>query len=245
MNHRLLATIILLAAVACGAPSRRTLGAQTAIGPAVGSPGKVLVMSASCGAMESQCRLGWAPAVDSIVVSGLEFHGYATIDPQSLRKDEAQRTETTVTADSRDEHQSESTASSLEIVGIIPIASTGVSSNRSLTVRESREKTVVLVGATIEDLRVEDRQSLMSLAGAESVLTTRIVVGANYSVWTKAQVVEVMIKLSDARDGAMRWSARCAASSADFTSADAAIEGAARCVVDAITRPAGTTPPPS
>jgi hypothetical protein len=69
------------------------------------------------------------------------------------------------------------------------------------------------------------------------VLTTRIVVGASYSVWTKSQVVEVMVKLSDARDGTMRWSARCAASSADYASADAAIEGAARCVVDAITRP--------
>lgn len=245
MNHRLLATIVLLAAAACSGPSRRPLGAQTAIGPAVGPPGRVLVMSASCGSMESQCRLGWAPAVDSIVVSGLEFHGYATIDPASLRKDEAQRSETTVTADSREEHQSEGTTSSVGIVGIIPIASTSSSSGSSLTVKESREKTIVIVGATIEDLRVEDRQALMSLAGAESVLTSRIIVGANYSVWTRAQVVEVMVKLSDARDGTMRWSARCAASSADYSSAESAIEGAARCVVDAITRPAGPTPAPS
>lgn len=238
MNHRFLATIVLLAAAACGGQSRQPLGAQTAIGPAVGPPGKVLVMSASCGAMESQCRLGWAPAVDSIVVSGLEFHGYATIDPGSLRKDEAQRSETTVTGDSREEHQSEGSTSSVGIVGIIPVASTSTSSSASVTIKESREKTVVIEGATIEDLRVEDRQALMSLAGAESVLTTRIVVGASYSVWTKAQVVEVMVKLSDARDGTMRWSARCAASSADYPSADSAIEGAARCVVDAITRPA-------
>ena len=66
------------------------------------------------------------------------------------------------------------------------------------------------------------------------MLTTRVVVGANYSNWSSAQVVEVMIKLSDAHDGGMRWSARCAASSADYASADAAIEGAARCAVNVI-----------
>jgi len=236
MRYRI-ATIVTIAVAGCGTAAQRPLGAQTALGPAAGKPGKILVMAASCGAMESQCQMGWGPTVDSIVVSGLEFRGYATIDPGSLRKDDAQRTETTLTADSREERHSESTTRELGVVGIIPVAAAGSSTGKSLTIRQSREKTVVITGATLEDLALPDRRALMELAGAESVLTTRIVVGASYSVWTQAQVVEVMVKLSDARDGAMRWSARCASSSADYPSADAAIEGAARCVVDAITRP--------
>jgi hypothetical protein len=46
-----------------------------------------------------------------------------------------------------------------------------------------------------------------------------------------------MIKLSDATNGEMRWSARCKAYSGDFPSAAVAIEAAAHCVVDAITTP--------
>jgi hypothetical protein len=109
--------------------------------------------------MESQCRMGWAPTVDSIVVSGLEFHGYATIDPGSLRKDEAQRSETTVTADSREEHYASSSAREVGIVGILPVASSGSSTGKSLTIRESREKTVVITGATLEDLALPDRRA--------------------------------------------------------------------------------------
>ena len=62
-----------------------------------------------------------------------------------------------------------------------------------------------------------------------------MIVGANYSVWTQAQVVEVVIKLAAADSGEMRWSTRCAASSADYASVDAAIEGAARCAANAFT----------
>jgi hypothetical protein len=238
MTHRLAMLVFFVSAVAaCGTPAQRPLGAQVAVGPAGGPPGRVLVMSASCGSMESQCRMGWAQSVDGIVVGGLEFHGYATVDPAALRKDEAERTETTITTESREERQSESASTEVGAVFIIPVVASGTSASRSLTIKESREKTVVITGATLEELALPDRQALMALAGAESVLTTRIIVGANYSNWTRAQIVEVMIKLSDARDGAMRWSARCAASSADFASADAAIEGAARCAVAAITRP--------
>ena len=79
-----------------------------------------------------------------------------------------------------------------------------------------------------------DRKDLMQLMGAGSVVATHIVVGANWSSWSQSQAVEVMIKVSDAFDGTMRWSTRCAASSGDYPSAPAAIEAAARCAVDAL-----------
>jgi hypothetical protein len=228
--------LITTAIAACGAPPK-PLGAQVAVGAANTDPGRVLVLSASCGSMESQCRMHWAEAVDTIVVGGLEFHGYSTIDPSTLRKDEAKRTETEVTADSREERTSETSTKELGIIDIFPVATMGSTSSHSVRVTESRQKTVVVEGATIEDLRPEDRRTLMEQAGAGSVLSTRVIVGASYSVWSQRQVVEVMIKLSDAYDGTMRWSARCAASSADHPTVDAAIEAAAHCAVDVITAP--------
>ena len=93
----------------------------------------------------------------------------------------------------------------------------------------------MLEGARFEDLTLEDRERLTALAQAGSILTTRIVVGANYSNWTVAQNVEVMVKLASPTTGAMLWSTRCTASSAQFASVDAAIENAARCAVSAFT----------
>jgi len=228
---------LLLILAACGGAQHPRLAAQTAVGPANAPPGGVLVMSSQCAGMQASCPRTWAPTVDAIVTSGLSFHGYTTLDPSKLRKDEAQRTETTVDTSSRTESHSTNSVKEAGVVGIIPFATYTTSKGTTVTMSQSTEKTVVIVGATLEDLALADRKALMDLAGAHSFLTTQIIVGANWSVWSTAQSVEVMIKLSDAADGSMRWSARCAASSGDFPSAAAAIEAAAHCVVDALTQP--------
>ena len=73
----------------------------------------------------------------------------------------------------------------------------------------------------------------MKLAGAATVATTRVVVGANYSAWSVAQNVEVVVKLAAADTGDMRWASRCMASSVDYPNVEAAIENAARCATSA------------
>ena len=83
-------------------------------------PGKVLVMSATCGSVEHECRDTWAPAVDNLVVAGLEFHGFATIDPATLRKDERVRTETTVANDGVVTNDSTSHQTSAALVFVLP-----------------------------------------------------------------------------------------------------------------------------
>jgi hypothetical protein len=229
-----LCSLLVITACASRQPGA-VLAPQAAIGPAAGPAGRVLVLTASCGGLEAECRASWAPAVDAIVTGSLDFHGYVTIDPASLRKDERQRHETITTTDDRVETNSSSDSSELGIVGIFPVASVGSASSSSVTVTQTNHKTIELEGATFEDLRLEDRAKLMQLAGADSVLTTRVIVGANYSTWSQAQVVEVVIKLAAADSGEMRWSTRCAASSGDYASVDAAIEGAARCAAGAFT----------
>ena len=226
-----------VAAAACASTNSAPLRAETSRGSAGGPVGKVLVVSTNCGSMESICRNGWAETIDGIVVGDLEFRGYATIDPASLHKDEATRTESTVTGDVAADHASTGTSTTVGVVAIFPVASVTNSSNHSVSVSRSKQKTIVVTGATIDELRPEDRQTLLELAGAQSLLSTRLVVGANYDNWSSSQEVEVMVKLSDARSGAMRVAARCTASSADFPSVEAAIEAAARCAVGAVTRP--------
>ena len=221
----------------CATGGAVALHPQAMRGPVTDPPGKVLVMSATCGSVERECRSSWAPAVDGIVVSGLEFHGFATIDPASLRKDERQRQETDVAGETRSTSDTSATVTSIGVVAVIPIAAHESSAHHSVTLVESHQKTIVLDGASFEDLTLEDRQHLTSAAQAGSILTTRITVGANYSNWTQAQTVEVMIKLESPTTGEMLWSTRCAAGSDQFASLDAALEHAARCAVSAFTGP--------
>lgn len=199
--------------------------------------GRVLVMSATCGSVEHECRDTWAPAVDELVMTGLEFHGYPTIDPASLRKDERQRTETTVAGETTTVSDSSSTTKTAELVLVIPLLGTTTSDAHSVKVVNSHQKTIVLEGARFEDLTLADRQQLTDAAKADSVLTSRITVGANYSNWRVAQNVEVMLKLASPTSGKMLWSTRCEASSEQFASVDQAIENAARCAVGALTGP--------
>jgi hypothetical protein len=231
------AVISMFALAACGGAQHPRLAAQVAVGPANTPPGGVLVMSSQCAGMQQSCPHTWAPTVDAIVTSGLSFHGYSMLDPTKLRKDEATRSETTVEKDVNATTSHHDTVKEVGMAAFIPFASYTTSKGTTVTMSHSTEKTVIIDGATLEELALADRKALMDLAGARSLLTTQIIVGANWSVWSTAQSVEVMIKLSDAADGSMRWSARCAASSGDFPSAAAAIEAAAHCVADAMTTP--------
>lgn len=228
---------LLFVMAGCAGAQRPPLAAQMAVGPANAPPGGVLVMSAQCAGMQATCPHTWAPTVDAIVTSGLSFHGYTTLDPSKLRKDEGGRTETHNETESKVETQHHNSTTALGAVAVVPFATYTTSKGTSLTLSHSSSKTVVLTGATLEELTIPDRKALMQLAGANSLLQTQIVVGANWSAWTTSQSVEVMVKLSDAFDGTMRWSARCSASSGDYPSAAAAIEAAAHCVADAMTSP--------
>lgn len=234
MTARSLA-LTLVVTSACGGAPARPLAAESLRGPAAGPSGRVLVISASCGSLETECRETWAPTVDQIVLGALEFRGYDTIDPASLRKDERVRDEridestekTTVDAKSNDEGTA--------IIGIIPLGgSTQATHQSEVTIRRQRQRTVLLVGAQFDDLVLADKRAVMQLAGATTVATTRVIVGANYGSWNVvAQNVEVVVKLAAADTGDMRWSARCIASSADYSNVEIAIENAARCAASA------------
>ena len=231
---------------ACGSTQTSTMSSETGApgaplhaeslrGPAAGPAGRVLVITASCGSLQEECRDTWAPTVDQIVLGALEFRGYDTIDPESLRKDERKRDERIEESSSRNEHDESSKGGGVGFIGIIPIGGAAGSEHHSLTVSKSRHKTIVLSGANYDDLRLEDKQALMRLAGAQTVATTRVVVGANYGAWEVAQNVEVVVKLATADTGEMRWSTRCMASSVGYPNVEAAIENAARCATSAFT----------
>jgi hypothetical protein len=217
-----------------GAPAA-PLDAEAMRGPAAGPAGRVLVITSFCGSLMEECRDTWAPTVDQIVTGALEFRGYATIDPETLRKDERQRDEKIEESSARHEHSSSDRAGGAGFIGIIPLGGAAASDHHELTVSKSRHKTVVLQGANFEDLRLEDKQALMKLAGAQTVATIRVVVGANYGTWTMAQNVEVVVKLAAADTGDMRWATRCMASSVNYPNVEAAIENAARCASSAFT----------
>ena len=215
-----------------GAPVA-ALHPETMTGPALGPAGRVLAITAFCGSLEEECRDTWAPTVDQIVLGALEFRGYDTIDPESLRKDERKRDERIEESSSRNEHHDSARGGGGGFIGIIPIGGAGASESHSLTVSKSRHKTIVLSGANFEDLRLEDKQALMKLAGAQTVATIRVVVGANYGAWEVAQNVEVIVKLATADTGQMRWATRCMASSVNYSTVEMAIENAARCAASA------------
>lgn len=234
MKPILFASILFAACAGTTMPvQQRPLTAESLRGPAAGPAGRVLVITATCGSLDTECRNTWAPTIDQIVLGGLEFRGYDTIDPQTLRKDERKRDEKIEELDSKQTHEASDRGGGIGFIGILPIGSAGGSQSSSVSISSSRHRTVVLQGANYEDLRLEDKQALMKLAGAGTVVTTRVVVGANYSTWSVAQNVEVVVKLAAADTGDMRWSSRCMASSVDYPNVEAAIENAARCASSA------------
>jgi hypothetical protein len=234
MKPILVASLLLAACGGTTTPAQqRPLTAESMRGPAAGPAGRVLVITATCGSLETECRNTWAPTVDQIVLGGLEFRGYDTIDPQTLRKDERKRDERIEEHDSKQIHEHSAKAGGVGFIGILPIGGAGGSQGSSVSISSSRHRTIVLQGANYEDLRLEDKQALMQLAGAGTVATTRVVVGANHGTWSVAQNVEVVVKLAAADTGVMRWASRCMASSVDYPNIEAAIENAARCAASA------------
>src|SRR5689334_16482834 len=99
----------------------RPLTAESLRGPAAGPAGRVLVITATCGSLEAECRTTWAPAVDQIVLGGLEFRGYDTIDPQTLRKDERRRDEKIEELDSKQTHEASEKGGGLGFIGVLPL----------------------------------------------------------------------------------------------------------------------------
>src|ERR1041385_8000367 len=116
----LIASIVVVAACGGSAP-RRPLYAEVMHGPVAGPTGRVLVITASCGSLETECRETWAPTVDQIVLGALEFRGYATIDPQTLRKDERKRDEKIEQNDSKVSNQSSNSSGGIGFIGLLPL----------------------------------------------------------------------------------------------------------------------------
>lgn len=220
----LLTTGLLLAA--CGAPRQNmVLTPQVQTGPANGAPaGKVLVLHAACGSLDHPCPPSYIETVDNIVRGGLEFAGYNLVEGESLRNETRQRHEevTTTTTSSSSQNVTDYER------GLAPDDRI---TNTNNSASETRTSFVVLDGSGWEDLSVDERHQVLAKAGANSVLSVRIVVGANVGVWMPDQNVEVMVKLGVQQGDAMAWAARCLASSNDFATVNAALEHAARCAI--------------
>ena len=69
-----------------GAPTapRCPVNLEAIRGTGAGPAARVLVITATCGSLEPECRAIWASKVDQIVLGALEF-GYNTIDPRRYR----------------------------------------------------------------------------------------------------------------------------------------------------------------
>lgn len=211
---------------ACGAPRQGVvLQPQVQTGPAAGAaPGRVLVLSAACGSLEQPCPPNYIDTVDTIVRGGLEFAGYNLVDANTLRKDTRQRHEERTV----DTAASNSTSVTDMERSLAPDSTvTHTESSNSVKTHTF----TVLDGSNFEDLSVDDRHEVIAKAGANSVLSVRIIVGANVGVWMPNQNVEVMVKLGVNQGDDMAWSARCLASSNDFATVTAALEHAARCAI--------------
>lgn len=226
MPSRLLSLTFGIALTACGAPRQNmVLTPQVQTGPANGAPaGRVLVLHAACGSLDHPCPQSYIETVDNIVRGGLEFAGYSLVEAETLRNETRSRHEEVTTTTSTESSQ---TTTDYER-GLAP--DDRVTSTKN-GVSETRTSYVVLDGSGWEDLSVDERHQVLAKSGASSVLSVRIVVGANVGMWTPDQNVEVMVKLGVQQGDAMAWAARCVASSNDFATVNAALEHAARCAI--------------
>lgn len=217
--------LALALASACGSTNQVQLRPQVQLGPASHEQAtKVLALSATCGSVEFECPDEYVAVVDGIVRSTMDFAGYTLVEPRTLRDENRDRHET------REKEVIETeNASSTRVERTLDFDDEVISSGSS---RTTRKRTVtVLTGSNFEDLDVGTRKKVLAEAGADSVLTVRIVVGAEVGVWAPNQNVEVMVKLGVEGGDAMAWASRCIASSNDFSTVNAALENAARCAV--------------
>lgn len=221
-----LGAVLAAGAAGCNTPRQPpVLYPQVQPGPAAGvHPTRVLVLPAGCGSVEWQCPQSYITTVDTIVRSGLEFVGHNLVESETLlnqtrQRHEEQKTRTTT-------HDSTSVTEMER--GLAP-DDTITRTERSATTETERH--VILDGPTFEDLAVGERQAVLAQAGADAVLSVRIVIGGTIGVWAPNQNVEVLIKMGVAQGDAMAWASRCMASSNDFTTVNAALEAAARCAI--------------
>jgi hypothetical protein len=171
-------------------------------GPAAGArTGRVLVLAPTCGSAEFRCPKNYIETVDAIVRATLEFTGFAVVDPERLRLQTRQRTET--------RELTESPASAVEKTTIV-LDGPGFD---DLTPRE-RDEVLDHAGAdSIVVVRV--------VVGAKT---------QSFSAMAN-QNVEVMIRLAVDKGDTMAWASRCMASSADYATVTETLEQAARCAV--------------
>ena len=222
--------LVLLCLAASCTPSLPALQPQVQRGPAAAiKPKRVLVLQATCGSVSGPCPSGFVTAVDSIVMSGLDFVGYGVVDSGKLRL--AARTR-------HEEHESgtvttnSTTTSTTDVVIIHPIVIGTSDTTTNTTTETTTDMTfVVLDGANFEDLSIDEKHQVIEKSGTDSVATVRIVIGGKVGTWVPNQNVEVMVKLSVHRGDEMAWASRCTASSNDFTTVNAALEHAARCAM--------------
>ncbi|MBP9087935.1 MAG: hypothetical protein KBG15_17570 [Kofleriaceae bacterium] len=221
-------SLFTIAATGCMATSAPVLRPEANMGPGGAvRPTKTLAMAATCGSAESECPDAYIDIVDGIVRSSLEFKGYALVLPEQLNAQNLDRQATTdkslvtTTEDSRSERR-----------GLILQRETVDTSSTTTTAAKSSH--VVITGSTFADLSVADRALVMQQAGADSIVVTRIVVGAMSGVWTPSQNVEVMAQLSVDGGNTVAWAVRCTAPSGSFGTAAAALEGATRCAMSAL-----------
>lgn len=214
----------LLGACVSSAPPP-ALAPQVQLGPGQGTrPQRVLVLAASCGSVDYRCPSEYTETVDGIVRGGMEFAGYALVEPDQLRNVTRQREET---------HETErtSTASRTDSHVERPLDFDDNSTTVARSETETTKSTIHLDGPGFEDLTVAERRDVLREAGADAVLVVRVVVGATTGVWAPDQSVEVMVKLGVDEGATMAWASRCMASSNDFSNVRAALENAARCAV--------------
>lgn len=224
------ALAVILAFIPFGcATSQVALTPELRTGPAFArKPARILVGPPTCGSLEYPCPDEYVDTVRAIVQGGLEFQGYSVVDEKQLLITSRQRFETQDTIDRTVKSDGATTHWTL-----LP--------SETVTKGETTERTVKkhieLTGSTFEDLPTRERQAVLNEAGADGVVMVRVIVGAQSSVWSQSQDVEVTLKLGVDAGDTMVWAARCVAPSGKFASAKAAVEHATRCAMSALKAP--------
>lgn len=221
-------SLFTIAATGCMATTAPVLRPESNMGPgAAVRPTKTLALAATCGSAEFECPDSYIDTVDGIVRSSLEFKGYALVLPEQLNAQNLDRQATTdksLVTTTQESHT--------DTRGLI-FHREAVDSN-STTTTAAKSSHIVITGSTFADLSVTDRAMVMQQAGADSLVVTRIVVGAMSGVWTPSQNVEVMAQLSVDGGNTVAWAVRCTAPSGAYGTAVAALEGATRCAMSAL-----------
>ena len=221
---RIVIPTVLLAACVARTPAPAIPEVQA--GPSKAArPGRILVLTPTCGGLEAKCPRNYINTVDNTVRASLEFKGLAVVDPEHMRLETRQRHKTREVAEASSHEDSKTNRGSLGLDGSV---------RESRNMNSSSEKTtIVLDGPGFDDLTPAERDQVFDQAGADSIVVTRVIVGAQRG-WNPNmpnQTVEVMVRLAVDHGDTMAWASRCSASSNDYATVSAALEQAARCAV--------------